>query len=347
MHGTLAGLRVLDLSRLLPGPFLTQLLAELGAEVVKLEAPGVGDEARLMPYAFEALNGGKRSIVVDLKTEAGREVALRLAERSDVLVESFRPGVMDRLGLDDATLARVNPRLVRLSLVGYPPGEHRDEVGHDLNYQALAGILTLGGAEPRPPPTQVADMGGALYGASAVLAALWQRERSGKGARVEVSLMESAMALNTLPLARARAGEDARGAWELTGSIPCYRVYRCADGRHVAFAALEARFFERFAEATGLDAMLQYDPEGHAVLERLFASRPAKEWVSTLRKAGVPITHVLAADEVRAEVGPATPLVRAAPRPAPERGEHTDLVLRAAGYSDADVARLRASGAVA
>ena len=343
---TLAGLRVLDLSRLLPGPFLTELLAGMGADVVKVEAPGIGDETRLMPYAFDALNGHKRSIVIDLKSESGREVALKLAARADILVESFRPGVMDRLGLDDATLARANPRLVRCSLVGYGPGEYRDDVGHDLNYQALAGILPLTG-EPRPPPTQTADLGGALYGAIAVLAALHERARTGVGRRVEVALAEAALALNTLPVARARAGEEARGAWELTGTIPCYRVYRCADGEHVAFAALEQRFFERFAEATGVDAALQYDPAGHPVLEALFATRPAAEWVATLRKAGVPITPVLRCDQVRAQVGPATPLALARPRAAPELGRDTDAVLRELGYSDADVRALRERGAVA
>lgn len=346
MQGALAGLKVLDLSKLLPGPFLTDVLQGLGADVIKVEAPGLGDETRLMPYAFDALNGGKRSIVIDLKSPGGRDVLLRLAARADVLVESFRPGVMDRLGLDDATLARANPRLVRCALVGYPRGEHRDDVGHDLNYQALAGILTLAG-EPRPPPTQTADLGGALYGAVAVLAALLERERTGQGRRVEVALADAALALNTLPIARAKAGEEARGEWELTGAIPCYRVYRCADGKHVAFAALEQRFFERFAGATGVDVALQYDPAGHAVLETLFATRAAGDWVTTLRQAGVPITHVLAPDEVDARASPATPLRDAPPRPAPGLGEHTDDVLREAGYSAADVKRMRDAGTVA
>ena len=347
MEGTtLAGLRVLDLSRLLPGPFLTEILAGLGADVVKVEAPGMGDETRLMPYAFDALNGRKRSIVVDLRSEGGRDVILRSAARADVLVESFRPGVMDRLGLDDATLSRANPRLVRCSLVGYPPGEYRADAGHDLNYQALAGILPLLG-EPRPPPTQSADLGGALYGAVAVLAALHERARTGVGRRVEVALADAALALNTLPLARARAGESTWGAWELTGTIPCYRVYRCADGEHVAFAALEQRFFQRFAQATGVDAALQYDPAGHGALEALFATRPAAAWVAALREAGVPITPVLTCDQVRAQVGPATPLAPAPPGSAPELGRDTDAVLRELGYSDADARALRERKAVA
>lgn len=346
MRDALRGVRVLDLSRLLPGPFLTDVLTGLGADVVKLEAPGVGDETRLMPYAFQALNRGKRSVVVDLKAPRGKEVALRLAATSDVLVESFRPGVLDRLGLDDATLARANPRLVRCSLVGYPPGERRDDVGHDLNYQALAGILTLTG-EPRPPPTQTADLGGALYGAVAILAALLERERTGRGKRVEVALADAALALSTLPLARARAGEKAQGAWELTGAIPCYRIYRCADGRDVAFAALEPRFFERFAKAAGVDASLQYDAAGHAVLERLFATRSSADWVATLRGAGVPITPVLAPHEVEGAAYPGLPLGAARTGEPPALGEHTDEVLREAGFSADDVTRMRDDGTVA
>lgn len=347
MRGTLAGLRVLDLSRLLPGPFLTQLFAELGADVVKIEAPGIGDEARIAPYAFEAVNAGKRSVVVDLKRAEGRDVVLRLASKSDVLVENFRPGAMERLGLSDDALSRANPRLVRCSLVGYPAGELRDDAGHDLNYQATAGILALAPGL-RAPPAQVADIGGALYAATAILAALLERERTGQGRRIEIALVDAALAFNTLPLARARGGEEGAGAWELTGTIPCYRTYACSDGKHVALGALETRFFERFAEATGVGVLLQYDPAGHAVLEALFATRTADGWVATLRKASVPISRVLAPDEVRAPAGPATPLVGApSTARAPELNEHAEAVLREAGYSAEEIGRLRAAGILA
>lgn len=350
----LEGLRVLDLSRLLPGPFLTQLLYDLGAQVVKVEAPGLGDETRWIPpdvegvgYPFAAVNRGKLSIVLDLKTPGGVEAIKRLATRSDVLLESFRPGVMDRLGLSDATLEALNPRLVRCSLVGYPPGEYRDDVGHDLNYQSLAGILALGA--PSAPPTQVADLGGALYGAAGILAALLARERTGRGARVEVALADAALAFNALPLARARvAGASDEPGWELTGTIPCYRLYGCADGRHVALAALEQKFWLRFAEATGIDESLQYDrsPEAHAQVEALFATRSATEWVAALRKAGVPITPVLAPEEVRAPASPASPLTRAAGAGrAPALGEHTGAVLRDAGFSPEEIRALREGGA--
>lgn len=348
MRRALEGVRVLDLSRLLPGPFLTSILAELGADVVKLEPPGLGDETRLVDYAFGAVNAGKRSLVVDLKAEGGADIVKRLAARSDVLVESFRPGVMDRLGLSDATLAALHPRLVRCALVGYPPGEYRNDVGHDLNYQALAGILHA--THDRAPATQVADLSGALYAATGILAALLERERTGQGARIEVALADAARAFHVLPLARAAApAQDATGEWELSGSIPCYRLYVCADGARVALGCLEPRFWTLFARATGVDEALQYDttPAAHATMEALFVTRPADAWIGALRKAGVPITPVIAPSDVRAPSGPASPLTRAAPSGAsPGLGEHTDAILHELGYADTDVARLRAARVV-
>lgn len=347
MQRPLVGVRVLDLSRLLPGPFLTSLLAELGADVVKVEPPGVGDEARVVGYAFDAVNAGKRSIVIDLKSPDGVALLLRLAARADVLVESFRPGVLDRLGLSDATLAAANPRLVRCALVGYPPGEHRDDVGHDLNYQALAGLLAA--TRDRAPPAQLADLGGALYGATAILAALLARERTGQGARLEIALADAARAFQVLPLARGRAGDAEAGEWELTGAIPCYRLYACADGRRVALGCLEPRFWERFVAATGVEEALQYDASvpAHARLEALFATRPARVWVDGLREAGVPITLVVGPQEVEGPSGAASPLTRApSTGRAPALGEHTDAILREIGLLAAEVDRLRAARVV-
>lgn len=351
MPPSLAGIRVLDLSRLLPGPFLTSIFAELGADVVKVEAPGVGDDTRIIPpevdgagYAFTATNRGKRSIAIDLKAQGAAELVLRLASRADVLVESFRPGVMDRFGLSDAALAAANPRLVRCSLVGYSDPEYRDDVGHDLNYQSLAGILALTG-RVQAPPTQVADLGGALYAATAILAALLERERTGRGQRVEVALADAALAFNALPLARASAEPGGDAGWELTGTVPCYRTYRCADDRHVALAALEPKFWSRLAEKTGLDVAMQYDPGAHAAVEALFLRRPAAEWVATLRKAGVPITPVLSPEEVKAPSSPGAPLTRVAAtgRP-PALAEHADAVLAEAGFGAEERARLRSAG---
>ena len=367
----LAGTRVLDLSRLLPGPFMTQLLADLGADVTKVEEPGAGDYARWIPpevdgagYVFSATNRGKRSITLDLKAEGAADVVLRLAARADVFVESFRPGVLDRLGLSDAALALANPRLVRLSLVGYAAGPLRQEAGHDVNYQAMAGIIAMQGnaAKPMVGAVQVADMAGSLYGAVGILAALHERARTGEGRRIEVALSDAALALNAVHLLRAASDEPLpeRGAWDLAGGLVCYRLYACADGRWLALGALEPKFWARFCAAVGHpeweEMQLAREPDDHATVERLFQGKPADAWLALLREAGVPVTPVLAPDEALAHpaaarfaqrVGPASPLTHAASDgPVPSLGEDTRAVLKEAGLSDEDIARLRAAGAI-
>lgn len=343
----LAGIRVLDLSRLLPGPFLTQVLAELGADVVKVEEPSVGDPSRVLGYAFDAVNRGKRSVALDLKAQGAAEVVLRLAARSDVLVESFRPGVMDRLGLDDAKLAAANPRLVRASLVGYGEGPLRDAPGHDLTYEAMAGILATQGPRERPAESAVpvADLAGALYAAVGILAALLERERTGQGRRVEVALGDAALAFHVLALERARAGEPLpeRGAWELGGGLPGYRVYPCADGRFLALGALEDKFWARFCATVQRPDLepRHLDPAAVADVEALLLTRPRDAWAERLAAAGVPATPVLEPAEALAHPqharfagapGPASPLTRAPARGRPpDLGEHTEAVLREAG----------------
>lgn len=367
----LEGFRVLDLTRLLPGPFLSQVLADLGAAVVKVEEPGVGDYARWIPpvsadgagYAFAAVNRGKRSIAIDLKAKDARDVVLRLAARSDVLLESFRPGVMERLGLGDAALAQANPRLVRCGLVGYGPGPLRDDAGHDLNYEAMAGILATQGPRERATESAVpvADLAGAMYAATGILAALLEGERTGAGRRVEVALADAALAFHAITLERATHESDLppRGEWELGGGLPCYRTYRCADGRFLALGALEEKFWSRFAVAVGRDDLAPRHLDASAIpdVEALFASDARDAWADRLRKAGVPATPVLEPREVLAHpqharfggrVGPGAPLTGGPSRgEVPALGAHTDEVLREAGYSDDDVARLRASGCVA
>lgn len=366
----LAGIRVLDLSRLLPGPFLTQVLADLGADVVKVEEPGAGDYARWIPpmvdgagYAFSAVNRGKRSLAIDLKQTGGADLVLRLAERSDVLVESFRPGVLDRLGLGDHALAARNPRLVRVSLVGYPPGARRDEPGHDLNYEAVAGILATQGAHEQPMPGAVplGDLAGALYGAAGVLAALLERERTGQGRRIEVALADAALAFHALALQRAAGDEPLpeRGAWELAGGLPCYRAYRCSDGGFMALAALEPKFWDRFVEAAGEPGLAPFhvdtSPAAHTRLAEVFARRTRAEWADLARRHGVPLTPVLAPREALEEArvrlgglpGPGTPLTGApSGGRVPPLGDDAEEVLREAGFSDDEVADLRRHGAL-
>jgi len=359
----LAGIRVLDLSRLLPGPACSLLLADHGAEVVKVEDTGDGDGLRAAsPAGFAALNRGKRSVRLDLKSAGGREALTRLAARADVLLESFRPGVMDRLGVGYERLRERNPRLVWCSLTGYgQEGPERARAGHDLNFQARAGALARpDGAPPAPGPVPLGDLSGALHAAFGILAALHARERTGEGQRVDVALLESALALLALQAADALAGA-ARPA--LGQTMVCYRPYACRDG-WVAFAPLEPRFWRTFCLEVGREDLLphQHDGAGSAAereLEALFLSRTREEWVRFGARHDCCLEPVLTLSEALAGL----PLVagRALRSPvrlsgtppderragAPALGEHTEEVLAEAGLRPPEVAQLLASGAAA
>jgi crotonobetainyl-CoA:carnitine CoA-transferase CaiB-like acyl-CoA transferase len=292
----LEGLRVLDLTRLLPGPFCTMLLADLGADVIKIEEPNGGDPARHYPplqgdtgALFVLVNRNKRSVSVDLKLAEGRELLLRLVERSDVLVESFRPGVMDRLGLGYATLAARNPRLIYATLSGFgQSGPYRDRAGHDLNYLALAGVLGYNvgrDGQPVPPAVQIADLGGGTLGAVAILAAVVSRQHTGRGQAVDVSLFGSAVAwLPTLIAALFSQGQAlAPGEPMLAGGLAQYDVYATADGRSVALGALEPKFLVNFLEKVGRAELATAPRELLSKeLRAIFASRTLAEWTESL-----------------------------------------------------------------
>ncbi len=254
----LSGVRVLDLSRLLPGPFCTLYLAQLGAEVIKIEEPNGGDYARGMPEMFSQVNRGKKSITLDLRLDADREQFLTLVETADVVIESFRPGVMDKLGCSYDVLRERNPRIVFAALTGYgQTGPYSQWAGHDMNYLALAGVLdqigTAGGA-PAQSNLQIADLaGGALTCALGIVAAVHGAQKSGVGTMVDVSMMDGAMAMMPIALSSLREGKDvpARGTAMLTGALPNYSVYRCRDGKYIAVGALEPKFFMRLLSALG------------------------------------------------------------------------------------------------
>jgi len=381
----LEGVRVLDLTRLLPGNHCTLLLADLGADVVKVEEPGRGDYIRLTPplvdgqgAAHRALNRGKRSVTLDLKAAGGPDLLLRLAGNADALVESFRPGVLDRLGVGWDALSRENPRLVYCALTGFgQDGPYRDRVGHDINYIGYAGILEATGAPDGPPvlpAVQVGDLGGGMAAALGVVASLGQAVREGRGRLVDVSMLDVSMSWAAVHTSWFLAtGEvPARGAMPLTGGLACYRPYRCADGRFVAVGALEPRFWRGLCEAVGTEDLIEahLDPgrqeEVAGRLRDVFGSRPRDEWVERL--AGLeacvgPVNDVaeaVADPQVRhrgmvAEVdgravgpGPAIRLAegRGSMRPAPALGEHTDEVLAEAGLSREEIADLRGRGIV-
>src|SRR5574338_215255 len=260
----LRGIRVLDLSRLLPGPYLTMVLADMGADVVKVEDPKLGDYLRAFPPAkggmsgrFLAINRGKRSLALDLKAAPARDAFLRMVEQADVVVESFRPGVMDKLGLGYATLAAKNPKIVVCSISGFgQTGPYVERAGHDLNYIALAGVLAMtgpAGGAPQMPGVQIADLaGGALWGATAILGALVGRDRTGKGAHLDISMTEGALALLAAELGNLDCGVGAtRGASRLNGGVACYGIYKTKDARYLSVGALEPKFWIALNQAIG------------------------------------------------------------------------------------------------
>jgi len=372
----LAGIRVLDLTRHLPGPYATLLLAELGAQVDKLEEPG-GDPTRGLPFGaaehetyFAGLNRGKRSLVLDLKRAGAPASVFRLAGRYDVLVEGFRPGVLDRLGLGHQALRAAHPRLVICALSGFGQiGPDRHRAGHDLGYQARAGLVGYGGGAGGPaiPGAQVADVGGALFAAVGILAALQGRTRTGQGRVVDVALADSATAFLHMQLAAHLSGglPLGRGTDALNGGLPCYRLYRTEDGRHLAVAALEPRFFAALCERLGRPELARPAYAGgaeaasvHRALEVLFASAPLAVWETRLAGLDACVEPVREPAEVVQDVQfqarglfpalpgqgrtMATPLRLGPPAaaPAPRLGADTRQVLREAGFTEAELAAL-------
>jgi len=376
----LAGLRVLDLSRLLPGPYATLVLADLGADVIKIEAPEGGDYLRWMPpltgkisWAFFALNAGKRSVAIDLKKPEGAAALRTLAREADVLLESFRPGVMDRLGLGYEALRADNPRLIYCALTGFgQTGPYRDAPGHDLNYMALAGALGLGGPVDRPPqvlPVQVADIGGSLWALVAILAALNARHVTGQGRLLDVSMTDGVTGFLTSALAAhigSGATPPARGADVLTGGQACYGVYATSDGGFLSVAPLEPKFWLAFCQRVGHPEWVkrQFDPSLEAEVAALLAERTRAEWEAVFAGSEACVEPVLTPAELAAHPLHAarglvieseglrrlrTPTRHPDAPPAgkaPALGEHTRQVLAQAGLSDAQIEHLVAQGAI-
>ena len=313
MTAPLAGVRVLDLTRLLPGPMATLYLADLGADVVKIEDTGAGDYARTLdpvgpqPNAvFVALNRGKRSVSLDLRHADGRAAFLALARTADIVVEGFRPGVVTALGVDHAAVRQVNERIVYCSLTGYgQDGPRAGAAGHDINYLGYAGVLEQCGATGGPPVlgnVQIADLlGGAAPAAIAMLAALIAARLRGEGRYVDVAMADGALAHNVFALhALAQHGAVApRGDDLLTGGVPCYGVYATQDGRHLAVGALERKFWDALCTALQrpdlCDGHLARGIAGRRVrdeLARIFAGATQAQWVERLAGVDCCVTPV-------------------------------------------------------
>lgn len=292
----LEGIRVLDFSTLLPGPLATLLLAEAGAEVIKIERPGAGDEMRgytpkfgTDSVNFALLNRGKRSIAIDLKAQDAVAQLTPLLKRADVIVEQFRPGVMDRLGLGYEAISRLNPRIVYCSITGYgQSGPRAQTAAHDLNYIAETGLLALSaGADGAPvvPPALIADIGGGTYPAVMnILLALRSRDQSGRGCKLDVAMTDNLFAFMYWALGDGLAADrwSQPGQGLVTGGSPRYQIYRTRDDRFIAAAPLEEKFWQNFCEAIGLAAAARddgRDPQAtrHAVAERI-RGKTAGEW---------------------------------------------------------------------
>lgn len=359
----LEGVLVLDVSRLLPGGILARQLLDLGARLIKIEEPGVGDPMRMVPpvvggvgIGFATLLRGAESVCLDLTTDEDRARLRRLASRADVLIESFRPGTMAGWGLGCDELTEINPRLVWCSLSSFGRGEAvRHRLAHDLNLIALTGALDAMG--PEQPRIQLADVGAGLLAASSILAALLRRERSGRGARVDQPLITGSLPFMTWRWAEAAAGREEVVDLLLGGAFPCYRVYRCGDGELMAVSALEPKFWIGFVTMLGAEdidsAGFATGEEGEAVVARIkgiLAEHPRGHWLDLAAKRGLPLSVVhpadsaagdplfadaglleelpLAGGETLTAAGPWMPDVGRTPeKSAPALGEHTQRIL--------------------
>jgi crotonobetainyl-CoA:carnitine CoA-transferase CaiB-like acyl-CoA transferase len=389
----LEGVKILDLSRLVPGAFCTMLLGDLGAEVLKIEAPEVtelrgslgalkGEENR-RAAAYYALDRNKKSIVVNLKSEVGREIFYRLSQRADVIVEGFRPGVAKRLKIDYETISKLNPKIIYCSLSGYgQDGPYHAFPGHDINYIAMAGVLGLIGSGEGPPVIPlnlVADFAGAaLYGALGISIALVARNKTGKGQYLDMAYVDGAISLMTWFSGYFFDGSMLkRGESWLHGAYPYYGIYETRDGKHITIGCLEPHFWENLCRFLGKEEYIPYHfalehtfhkPEDEkwdeirASLKQIFLTKTRDEWFELLIRNDVPAGKVYTPDEVFSDPQVLHPTlgkikqVGIAPRLSstpgkvrslsPLPGEHTDEILQELGYKRKEIENLRQEGVV-
>lgn len=386
MSGPLTGLKVLDLSRLLPGPYCSMILGDLGADILKIEEPKQGDYMRWWgpkvgkeSALFLMLNRNKRSMRLNLKTEQGRSIFMALIDRYDVVLEGFRPGVMETLGLGYDSLKKKNPGLIYCAITGYGyTGPYRNRAGHDLNYLSLAGVLASIRPQDGPPVipgVQIADIGGgAMIAALAILSAFIARRETGKGQFLDVSMLDGSFAW--LPISfghyAVHKKDPEPGNSFLTGRYACYRLYETADGGYMALGALEKQFWESFCTAVGREDLIPHQfAEGEkqkeliAELSRIFRGKRRAEWIACLKDADCccePVNRVseaasdpqlqaremiLDSDHPRAgrfkQIGipiKFSDTPGTIRRHAPSHGEHTAEILRDLGYDDGQIKTL-------
>jgi len=390
----LEGIKVLDLTRLLPGPYGTMLLGDLGAEVIKVEEPQQGDYARWNPPHITGigsrhllLNRNKKSVTLNLKMAEGKAIFLKMVEDgADVLIEQFRPGVMDRLGLGYKDLEKVNPRLIYCSLTGFgQDGPYKNVAGHDINYIGIGGILGTTGLKGGPlviPGTQIADLvAGGLYSVIGILTALVARQKTGRGQFIDISMLDGVISLipDQAALFFGEGISPRAGERRLTGCLPQYNVYRTKDGKYVAIGALEDKFWANLCRGIGKPEWAEKVPkekdgrceEIKKEMAQIFLTRTQEEWVDLLMREDTCVTAVKSLEEVFADpqvlhrkmlvetVHPKAGRIRqiGVPlkfsetpgeirTPAPEFGEHTEEVLKGLGYTKEAIEGFRKQGVI-
>jgi crotonobetainyl-CoA:carnitine CoA-transferase CaiB-like acyl-CoA transferase len=374
----LHGIRILDLSRLLPGPYATMLLGDLGAQVIKIETPGLGDYMRIIPpfvkdartgeevgAAFLMVNRNKKSVALNFRNARGKEIFLRLVRTADVILETFRPGAAEKWGIGYSVTRAINPRIVYCSLSGYgQSGPYRDRAGHDLNYIALAGLLAANGAAdgpPIPPMVQVADLSGGMLATIAILAALIGREKTGVGQYLDVSLFDGALSwASTMMGGTYAAGKSVqRGKMQLNGGMACYNVYETRDGKYLTLGAIEPHFWAAFCKAVGREDLNPRAQEFEAIPEvaAIFKTRTLDEWLVLFQNVDACIEPVREFSETLndphvqqrglvtevdgvKQIGSVFVFAENPNLPPPRQGEHTREVLRSIGMSDEEITQL-------
>ena len=377
----LEGIRILDLSRLLPGPYCTLLLADMGAEVIKVEEPGRGDYLRsLAPYEnamsvpFELLNRGKKSIVLNLETRQGQEILHKLVARADVFLESFRPGTTKKLGCDFETIRQVNPQIVYCSLTGFgQSGPYKDLPGHDINFLALSGFLSLNGKnEPIVPALQVGDLAGGMLAALTITTALSARHQRQEAQYIDASMLDALLSWLIIPLALHTGGN----ASMLAGELPFYRLYRTLGSGFLAVAAIEPQFWEVLCKLINRPDLIpdQYSSGSrrNEVIEAIqlaLATKTSEEWFRIMREHKLPCTPLLTLDEVLKDpqarerhmllekgqsAGSRMTYVGSPCKiagletvdliPSPRLGQHSAELLRQVGYSESEIRNLIETG---
>lgn len=393
MSQPLSGIRILDLSRLLPGAYASQMMADFGADVIKVEEPGSGDYGRSTPpygpngmgLVFTAVNRNKRSMTLNLKSEQGCAIFRSLVKQVDVILESFRPGVLERLGLGYESLKEINPGLIYCAISGYgQDGPYKNRAGHDLNYVGYAGLLHFNRGshgEPAMPATQLADLAGGGYQAViGILTALVGRGQTGEGRMVDVSMTEGAMSLLPIVTATYLNNDKAPipGRSNLDGGLPCYNIYETRDGKYITLAALEPKFWHTFCTRVGhLELLPFHMPVGPGereeavnALKAIFKAKTRDEWMAELADLDACLGPVYSIEEafndphmqargvtVTGSNGdytlrtlPSFPRISEMEQEQryvpPELGEHTNVILQEFGYNEAEIKQFKAEGAI-